>query len=196
MNEEDIKKQLEVKNKEIYLNKLNLDLNNNIEVLVLTIDNLLNNTKNDCVNKILGIAETFQKEMFLKEKINIFLEEYREYLMNLFDNQKKDIEKLICDNNEINNIKKYLYDNYEFISNKLNNYFDNNINNLVKNIQVLYTDSFCKKRIEEYLRKIFKSNLNNKILDSIKGRNIILINTFNETYLKYLELNKNTVGIE
>ena len=32
-------------------------------------------------------------------------------------------------------------------------------------------------------------------MDTIKSRDIMLYNTFNETYLKYLELNKNTVGI-
>ena len=35
----------------------------------------------------------------------------------------------------------------------------------------------------------------NKILDIIRNRDIILINTFQETYLKYLELNKNTIGV-
>ena len=55
--------------------------------------------------------------------------------------------------------------------------------------------SFKKKRLEDYLENIFLSNLNNKVLDIIKTRDIILLNTFEETYLKYLELNKNTVGV-
>ena len=56
MNESiDIKKQLEVKNKEIYINKLNHDLDNNLEVLVLTIDNLLSFITNETTKRILEI---------------------------------------------------------------------------------------------------------------------------------------------
>lgn len=51
MNEYDIKDQLKKKNKEIYLNKLNFDLDNNLEVLVLTIDNLLSFMKDNLVKK-------------------------------------------------------------------------------------------------------------------------------------------------
>ena len=56
-------------------------------------------------------------------------------------------------------------------------------------------DKFKQKRLKDYLENIFIINLNNKILDIIRNRDIILINTFQETYLKYLELNKNTIGV-
>ena len=49
---EDVKDQLKIKNKEIYLNKLNLDLDNNLEVLVLTVDNLLNTNKEMLIKKL------------------------------------------------------------------------------------------------------------------------------------------------
>ena len=52
---EDVKDQLKIKNKEIYLNKLNLDLDNNLEVLVLTVDNLLNTNKEMLIKKIIDI---------------------------------------------------------------------------------------------------------------------------------------------
>ena len=54
---------------------------------------------------------------------------------------------------------------------------------------------FKKNRLKEYLTTIFLINLNMKVLDTMKNRDIILINTFEETYLKYLELNKNTIGV-
>ena len=56
---EDVKDQLKIKNKEIYLNKLNLDLDNNLEVLVLTVDNLLNTNKEMLIKKIIDIEESF-----------------------------------------------------------------------------------------------------------------------------------------
>ena len=88
MNEEDIKKQLEVKNKEIYLNKLNLDLDNNLEVLVLTIDNLLKIQSEELQKKIIEIAESFQDEKVFKQKITEFMNSYNDYLMNLFEQKK------------------------------------------------------------------------------------------------------------
>ena len=56
-------------------------------------------------------------------------------------------------------------------------------------------NNFTKRRIKEYLKTIYIVNLNNKVLDVMKNRDIILLNTFKETYLKYLELNKNTIGV-
>ena len=196
MNEEDIKKQLECKNKEIYLNKLNLDLDNNVEVLVLTIDNLLSSISSDTKNKILGITESFQNENIVKTNINNFIEEYRLFLMSLVDNKKDNIEKLYKENNDLSIYKIKIQELNEDMKTQLNNKFNEKINNLIMEITKLYDDSFCNLRIKEYLKNIFKDNINNKIMDIIKSRDIILLNTFNETYLKYLDLNKNTVGVD
>ncbi len=195
MNEEDIKKQLEVKNKEIYKNKLNLDLTNNLEVLVLAIDNLLNNIKLDTKNKILGIAESFQNESIIETNVNNFIENYRLFLMNLLDNKKNNIESLYNEFEDINNYKDKLKSINIELQDNLDNNLNNNIDNLVSKITNNYNDSFCNLRITEYLKNIFKDNLNNKILDIINSRDIILLNTFKESFFKYLELNKNTIGI-
>ena len=71
------------KNKEIYLNKLNFDLDNNLEVLVLTIDNLLSFMKDNLVKKIIDIEEDFQDKESILENVNIFFEAYRNNLMNI-----------------------------------------------------------------------------------------------------------------
>ena len=194
MNEEDIRSQLKEKNKEIYLNKLNLDLTNNLEVLVLTIDNILNNINNNTKDRVMGITESFQNETIIKEIINNFIEDYRKYLMELIDNKKKTVEKEFKEDK--NDLKSRLNELNQDIEEKLNNYFLENIDKLIDKITNLYTDSFCNFRIKEYLKNIFKENLNNKIIDTLKNRDIILLNTFKETYLKYQDLNKNTIGVE
>ena len=196
MNEEDIRSQLKEKNKEIYLNKLNLDLTNNLEVLVLSVDNLLNNISIDTKNKVLGIAESFQNESVIKVNINNFIENYRLYLMNLLDNKKTNIEKIYQENEDINIYNDKLKKINIEINNNLNNYFNENIDSLINDITSNYNDSFCNLRIKEYLKNIFKDNLNNKVFDIINNRDIILLNTFKESFQKYLELNKNTIGIE
>jgi len=196
MNEEEIRKQLEIKNKEIYLNKLKLDLNNNLEVLVLSIDNLLNKQAIEAVKRILRITESFQNEEIITTNINEFIENYRIYLMSLIETKKIELEKLFKDPNDLNKYKTYLQDNIMTIKNKLDEYYNNNINKLIDTITSLYDDSFCILRIDEYLKNIWRENLNDKVIDTIKGRDIILLNTFKESFLKYQELNKNTIGLK
>ena len=192
MTEEEIKMQLEVKNKEIYLNKLNLDLNNNMDGLILTIENLLTKTIDESVNHILNIGESFLKKETIEKDIKDFFNLFSEELINCLDIKKKTIEKLIKSN--LIDYKENIEKENDKLNNKLYNYYINNINILSSKVQNYYEDSFCKQRINNYLINSLKDRLFDKLNDTIKGRDIILMNTFNETYLKYLELNKNTIG--
>ena len=196
MNEfEDIKKQLEVKNKEIYMNKLNLDLDNNLEVLVLTIDNVLTFIKNDAIKKILDIKESFLENEKIKVNMDKFIDSYRDNLMNLLDDKKNNLKNVLVIHDDLEICKTNLNDNYLSLKTKLEQYSTDNIIKLENELKEIFEDKFKTKRLNDYLNNIFKVNLNNKILDVIKNRDVILLNTFNETYLKYLELNKNTVGV-
>ena len=196
MNEfEDIKKQLKVKNKEIYMNKLNLDLDNNLEVLVLTIDNVLTFIKNDAIKKILDIKESFLENEKIKVNMDKFIDSYRDNLMNLLDDKKNNLKNILVIHDDLEICKTNLNDNYLSLKTKLEQYSTDNIIKLENELKEIFEDKFKIKRLNDYLNNIFKVNLNNKILDVIKNRDVILLNTFNETYLKYLELNKNTVGV-
>lgn len=194
-NSEDIKKQLKIKNKEIYQNKLNLDLDNNLEVLVLTIDNYLQKVQNDSTEKILEIEESFFNQEKIQESISIFLNLYRENLMMLIDLKKENLQNILIIQDNLENCRNNLLSNYNNIKTNLYEFSSKNIKTLKEGLNEQMDSSFKKKRLEDYLENIFLSNLNNKVLDIIKTRDIILLNTFEETYLKYLELNKNTVGV-
>jgi len=196
MNEsEDIKKQLEVKNKEIYMNKLNLDLDNNLEVLVLTIDNLLNSLKKETIKKILEIEESFLNKNAIQEQIETFIELYRENITNELDIKKSNLQNIIVIHDDLEICKTNLQDNYQELKTKLDEFSKLNLKTLEDNLKDEIDDEFKVKRLNQYLNNIFIVNLNQKILDIVKNRDLILLNTFNETYLKYLELNKNTVGV-
>lgn len=192
---EDIKKQLEVKNKEIYMNKLNLDLDNNLEVLVLTIDNLLNLLKSEALQKILEIEESFLNKQEIKESIEKFIHSYRENMMSLLDDKKVKLQNIIVIQDDLEICKSNLNDNYANLKNILLTSSKPYIKTLKDELTFCMDSSFKKKRLDDYLNNIFLVNLNHKVLDIIKNRDVILINTFHETYLKYLELNKNTVGV-
>lgn len=195
MNEYDIKDQLKKKNKEIYLNKLNFDLDNNLEVLVLTIDNLLSFMKDNLVKKIIDIEEDFQDKESILENVNIFFEAYRNNLMNILDTKKVDLQNVIVVHDDLDVCKQNIKDNYLTLKETLETFSKKEIDNLVKSLNKELKSEFKKTRLKEYLTTIFLTNLNMKVLDTMKNRDIILINTFEETYLKYLELNKNTIGV-
>lgn len=194
MTEEDIKKQLEEKNKEIYLKKLNLDLENNLEVLKLTIDNLLEKVSEESTKNVLGIAETFQKKDEINECINNYLNSYHDIFIRELELKKKSIEDILL-TKKIDEYKEFLKEISNKFIDKIEKESLNNIDSLEKKLKEKFDDLLYQERIEDYLKNIFLENLNQKVKDTIKGRDIILLNTFKETYLKYLELNKNTIGI-
>ena len=191
----DIKKQLEVKNKEIYMNKLNLDLDNNLEVLVLTIDNFLTYIINDVTNKIIEIEESFSLKEIIRENLTNFIDIYRNNLMNLLEIKKNNLKNMLVIQDDLEICRTNLNDNYLNLKNKLEEFSKENVSSLENDLKSIIGDNFKKKRIKDYINNIFIINLNEKVLDIIKNRDVILMNTFNETYLKYLELNKNTVGV-
>ena len=195
MNEEDIKKQLEVKNKEIYLNKLNIDLDNNLEVLVLTLENLLKTQEENLIKKTIEIVESFKDEKEIKEKVEEFIRIYYESLIGLLTTKKEEIKESLDTNLEISVYKEKIANKTKDLEIDLIDNSKTMINDLILNLKSYLETSFQEKRLVSYLNDIYLLNLNNKVMDIIKGRDIMLYNTFNETYLKYLELNKNTVGI-
>ena len=192
---EDVKDQLKIKNKEIYLNKLNLDLDNNLEVLVLTVDNLLNTNKEMLIKKIIDIEESFLNQELIEKKVSSFFEQYRVEFMNLLDNKKLDLKNTIIIHDDLEICKNNIQDNYFSLEKQIKEFTSQEIKQLEKLLLNDINDKFKQKRLKDYLENIFIINLNNKILDIIRNRDIILINTFQETYLKYLELNKNTIGV-
>ena len=190
-NKDDVKKQLEIKNQEIYRNKLFLDLDHNLEGLVLSINNLLENTSRNALSKILEIKGSFFYEKEITDLVQDFIDEYRNNLFKSID-KKKDLLK--NDITNMNSFKKNSPNLYlELIKNDIIDFSKKEIEKLNNNLSDLMETKFELKRLSDYLNTILITNLNNKVLEIVKSRDIILINTFEETYLKYLELNKNTI---
>ena len=114
--------------------------------------------------------------------------------MNLINSKSKYLKSNLDLIANIDVFKIKLNENLNSFKEELSEYSKELIELLENSIKKYIKEEFKNKRLNSYLNEIFITNLNEKVLDIVKTRDTILINTFKETYSKYLELNKNTVG--
>ena len=188
MNKEDVLKELEVKNKEIYLNKLNIDLDNNNEILIITINNIINLFKEEVLNKVLEINGSNINKDNIKEEVNNFYDEIDKEIKKLLQER---INKLKDNINKIDivNYKNDINKESMVIINKLKKIYTKNINLLTNTMNELNSE-----RIKEYLVNINYNKFIDKIEELFNNMNMILINNYIESSNKYKELNEKTLN--
>ena len=188
-----ILKELEVKNKKIYLNKLSIDLDNNYDVLLMTLNNIHNlfiQELNDKIPEIL--SSTFQKENISKN-ISNFILLLKSSLIKLINTKKDKLKE------EINNIDNI---NYQEIMNQQSQLIINNITktyqkNVLKLINEIINDynNNEKERINDYLTNFNFNKYLKKIEETIKNMDIILYNNYQESLERYHDLNEKTLKL-
>ena len=190
MNNQDILKELEAKNREIYINKLNLDLDNNEEISLITIDNILNLFEIETVNKILEI----ESSNLNKENISNTIMKFKEILKEKIHTKLKDktikLKELTNDIDNINYQEK-INELTQKITENIKNIYNDNIDNLISEIKS--ENEFNNNRIEEYIRNINYNKFINKINSSLQNMDIILYNNYLESENKFHNLNEKTL---
>lgn len=195
MIDNDIKEMFYKKNREIIKNKLILDLDNNMDSLVATIENIIylefaiykEKILNIDINKIEKkkveeILENYQK--YVNERVVEFIEEKKEKCSSYVN--EVDLKDGISDyelilKNTTNDVKDRLISNVE-------SYIDDDIvSSLVIEDWYLYND----KKIGFYLNGKLGKDLFEKIILQLKDRDKIIYNNASESYEKYLSLNNN-----
>ena len=183
--------ELAEKNKEIYLNKLDIDLENNNEVLLITLDNLHNLFNQELTNKIPEIlSSTFQMENISKAitKFNLLL---KEELIKLINKKQKSLKDDITNIENIN-YREIMDKKTVNIIEKIKTVYQKNVNDLINDIINEYTINE-KDRIEDYLKNINYNKYIQKIEETIKIMDNILYNNYQESLNKYNDLNKKTL---
>ena len=185
--------ELAIKNKEIYLNKLEIDLENNNEVLLITLDNIHNLFNQELTNKIPEIlSSTFQMENISKAitKFNLLL---KKELLKLINKKQESLKEEV---NNIDNIdyRKIVDKKTSLIIDKLKKVYQKNVTNLINDIINEYTINE-KNRIEDYLMNINFEKYVTKIEETIKNMDNILYNNYQESLNKYHELNEKTLKL-
>ena len=187
----DILKQLEVKNREIYINKLNIDLDNNKEILLITIDNVINLFIEEVTNKILEIKNDKTNKENVLNQVTKFYNKIKEEIDKLLENRYNNLKENIS-NNENSNYQDILDKEKEKIINKIKNVYNEAVDNIIKGIEEIYKEP--NNRINDYLKILNYDKFINKIKDVSNNMNIILCNSFIESNNKYQELNSKTLN--
>ncbi len=195
MIDNDIKEMFYKKNREIIKNKLILDLDNNIDSLVATIENIIYlefaiykekiftiDVGNINKNKVAKILESYQKSInkiiaeligIKKEKCSFFINELvmKDSIISYEDTLEKATDDIFS----------------KFLS-TMEKYVDEDIiSNLIVDDWYLHND----KKINFYLNEKLGKDLFDKIILQLKDRDKIIYNNANESFKKYLALNDN-----
>lgn len=187
----DVLKQLEVKNREIYLNKLVIDLDNNLDVLSITVNNIVSLFTNEMINKILEIENGTMNRSKISTYVEAFQEKFKDQLIVMLHERKTKMESLLKDVDQ----KKYtekLKEESQNIIHQIGKYYQTNIDTLYNQINTDY-DEFNLKRLNDYLKENYYEKIILKLKESFNNTDIILINNYKESYQKYLELNEKTL---
>jgi len=190
-NNVDVLKQLEVKNREIYLNKLVIDLDNNLDILSITVNNIINLFTNEMINKILEIENGTMNRSKISTHVESFQEKLKDQIIIMIHERKTKLELLIKDIDNIEYEIKIKEETNEII-NKVKEYYQSNIDNLFNQINTNY-DEFDLKRLSDYLKDNNFEKIILKIKESLNNTDTILINNYKESFQKYLALNEKTL---
>lgn len=207
--EEDLGKVFREKNKEIFLNNLELEVDRNLNALKSTTDN--------CVALEINKLAIFFKSFFAEHNIKFKKEE----LLGLLFREKTEINKIV--NNRIELKKQNILNNFinkykeeqDILSNFLdeyNSFIKKETNNMNADIDISLKNRIClefstyiiKKyklqneeeidRINSRINNLFQETIIRRIKEETEFRDESLKNQSEDSYKKYRNLNENTYG--
>lgn len=181
----DVLKELEVKNKEIYINKLGIDLDTNLESLLIIINNIMNLLTIELTDKLNILSNNNQEAINNFQKLNL------KNIIELINQRNTYLKEKVLDIDNIN-YKEELDDETKNVIEKVKEFYNNNVNNLINELNKS-VDEFTKHRISDYLNNLYFSRFIKKIEDAIINMDNILFNNYQFSYQKYLNLNEKTL---
>lgn len=187
----DVLKELEVKNREIYLNKLHIDLDNNLEILLITIENMISLFTNEVTSKIMELNTLNCNRNELENEVLAFHIVIKDELINLVNNRNSHLKGKILNIDSIN-YKDILAQETKGLMEKLSSMYSENVTLLIDKIMNKF-NGFDKQRLDLYLKVLNYEKFINKVKEAINNMDIILYNNYRESYQKFLNLNAKTL---
>lgn len=191
-NNVDVLRELAVKNKEIYLNKLSIDLDNNEENTLITIENIISLFTKEVTDKVLEIENNMLLSHEASKEVSSFYkiihEEIKKSVKKRNDAIREKIKKI-----EDNNYREVLNDETNELVNRIQKAYLDNVDKLINDL-TKKANVFTEKRINDYLKNLNYDRFINKIKESITNLDVILYNNYLESERKYNELNKKVIN--
>ena len=187
----DVLKELEVKNKEIYINKLGIDLDTNLENLLITIDNMMSLFTTEVTEKVLEIKNDALSSEQTKERIIAFQKLICDEIIKLINERTLSLKDKVQDIDNID-YKEVLNNETMLFLQRIGEYYNLNVDALIEEVST-DTVEFDKNRISDYLKILYYEKLITKLKEAIVNMDIILYNNYEEGYQRFLNLNAKTL---
>ena len=184
----DVIKELAVKNKEIYLNKLNIDLDNNKENLLITIENTISLFNEEVTNKVLEIENNTLLSYVASKEVLAFHKIIHEELKKLIENRASLLRDKIKSIEKIN-YKDVLTGETGVLIDNIKKCYRENVDSLIDKL-TKESNVFTIERMKDYLKILNYNKFINKIKEAFTNMDFILYNNYLESEKKYNELNK------
>lgn len=204
--DEELKQQFKIKNLEILKNKLKLDVHNNMNTLILSLNHILDLEVSTAMNKTALIyydADVRFNDGDQEEILISFGKKYIEVTKEYLKIKKTDLLKTIEAFTVDTDISTYycVIENTElevdeFLKEQLLSYIDDKlivmINKLNKRYVSVAQKDFVLERLLNFLKDSFIRRLSSKTVEQINLRNQTLINNAKDNYERYITLPTNS----
>lgn len=183
----DVLKELEVKNKEIYLNNLNANLSSNLENILLIIDEKFKIQSEELLIKINSILGRNINKDEINKFMSSLLEKIKSLLVNRFNLFKEYISNI--DNQKYNEL---LSEEKNVLLTEFDGYYNSLSFPLLQSL-LKGADEFIIMRLSYYINTIFFEKLLVTIKDTISVMDQILCNNYQVDYERFKKINENTI---
>ena len=181
----DVVKELAVKNKEIYLNKLDMDIDSYYELLKLTTTNIIDLSINEVVSGVLNIENSFFNKKNIENKVREFFKDYLHSIEKIYSKKVKDLKSKKGEINYLDYIDNSILDD-------IRSYYLNSFSLIVEELSEGYIQEE-KEKLLYFINQSFYNRFMIKIFDSLKNANMLLINNYHESTKRYNLINEKTL---
>lgn len=188
----DVVKELEKKNREIYLNKLYMDIDNNQEIILITVNNMFDLLEKELANKIMEIQSSSMSFSDVCKIIHPFQQKVNDNVVDLINKRSVFLKEYIVNNQKLDYLDKLEKENNTIIT-KVSKFYQNNVMQVVSKL-VTDLDEFSRNRLIDYLKNLYFEKLINKLKEILDNTNRILYNNYLDGVSKYEKMNKKTIN--
>ena len=208
--DQDIISMFKEKNKAILIQNLKYDTERNIDSLMETLNNIINNDFDIAKKNIKSIFDGYDFDLYfckIDNLIDSMKDESYKIITEIIQNKKNtiitDIDSLCFEEEEMKNYYSLIDNTTKTIQITLENNVFNDIiqkgsNSFFKLIEKLKNregSDLIKNRINDYISIRLYKKLEDKMLSAIRIRDNNLINKGKESYDKYQEVTKKTIRL-